>query len=84
MAAATCNFRFWDNNGLDQSAFDAGRVTFSSEQALFPGENCINDFRTKVWSPDGNFEITTANQIIYVEATSANITAGQYNPSGLA
>lgn len=84
MGAATCNFRWWDNNGVDQAAIDAGRLTFSSQQSSFPSSNAANDFRSKVWSPAGNFEITTANQKIYVEAVSATITAGYYIPATLA
>lgn len=84
MSAATKNIRWWDNNGLNQTAFDAGRITFSSEQASFPGENAVNDSRSKVWSPEGNFEITSSNQKIYVESVIGTIPTGFFIPSTLA
>ncbi len=84
MSAATKNIRWWDNNGLNQTAFDAGRVTFSSEQASFPGENAVNDLRSKVWSPEGNFEITTSNQQIPNFPNPGVVPVAFYTPAGLA
>ena len=80
----TCNFKYWDNNGLDQAALDAGRITYSSQVTSFPFSNSLNDFRSKVWNPAGNFEIISSNQKIYVEATSATISSGFYLPATLA
>lgn len=78
------NLRWWDNNGFTQTAYDASRVSYSSSKSGFTGENAVKDLRTQVWRPGGNFDITTSNNKVYIESTTATITVGSYTYSTLA
>lgn len=80
MSAATCNIRWWDNNALVSGA----DITYSSQQSSFPGSNVVNDSRSKVWSPAGNFEITTSNQKVYIGVGVGVIPVGFYTGTTLA
>jgi hypothetical protein len=66
---------------------DTARVTFSSEVLQFPGTNALNQRRSLIWKPGGNFTITSANNLIYINDGSdktATLTAGNYTYSTLA
>jgi len=73
--------RFMNNNFL-QTEF-----TFSSQQSSFPATNVFNTSRSKVWKPAGNFEVTAANNKIYINDGSnktITLTIGSYTYSTLA
>lgn len=63
------SIRFMNNNFLERV------FTYSSQQSSFPASNAINTSRSKIWKPAGNFEITTANNKIYInDGTNKTIT----------
>lgn len=88
MAASTSQIRYMHNNFINSAAITDGRVTFSSFKTGFPGINAADQRRTKLWITGGNFEITTANQELYINDganKTVSITAGSYNgPTALA
>lgn len=76
--------RFCDNNFITESNI----IDYSSSDIFFPYTNCAKQERTKLWKPTGNFEITTANNKLYINDGAdkiVTIPAGQYeSPSILA
>lgn len=67
--------RFMNNNYLERS------FTYSSQLAGFPATNAANTSRSKIWKPAGNFEITTANNFLYINDGSnkmVTLTSGSY------
>ncbi len=83
--SAACRFRIMDNNF---SELITSSISYSSELSSFPGNNVINKFRSKVWKPQGHFEITSSNRNLYFNDGSdktATLTVGHYTaPSTLA
>lgn len=62
-------------------------ITVSSEQALFPKVNAVDDIRTRPWKPAGNFEITDNNNKLYIDDGSPKtitLTNGSYTYATLA
>jgi hypothetical protein len=75
------NIRFMTNQYLTSS------FTYSSQITAFPASNITNQSRSKTWRPGGNFEVTTANQNIYInDGTDKTValTVGAYTYSTLA
>lgn len=73
--------RFMNNNFLERV------MTYSSQQSSFPASNAVNTSRSRVWKPAGNFEITSANNKIYINDGSnktATLTVGSYLYAALA
>lgn len=73
--------RFMSNNFLETG------FTYSSQQSSFPASNATNKSRSKVWKPAGNFEITTLNNLIYINDGSnktITLTVGNYTYATLA
>lgn len=52
-----------DNNLANLAS---ARITNSSEQFAYQGPNALNQSRSLVWKPAGNFEITALNNKIYI------------------
>lgn len=75
------NARFMNNNFLEST------LTYSSQLTNFPASNAINKSRSRVWSFGGNFEITSANNFLYINDGSAKtitLTAASYTYNTLA
>lgn len=75
------NLRFHNNNFL------LNQFTYSSQQAAFPATNATNTSRSKVWKPNGNFEVTALNNKLYInDGTNKTITLtiAAYTPESLA
>lgn len=73
--------RFFNNNFL------LNQFTYSSQQTSFPATNATNTSRSRVWKPNGNFEVTALNNKIYINDGSnktATLTIGAYTPESLA
>lgn len=73
--------RFMNNNYLERS------FTYSSQLAGFPATNAHNTSRSKIWKPAGNFEITSSNNLLYINDGSnktVTLTAASYLYSTLA
>lgn len=73
--------RFMNNNFMERS------MTYSSQQSSFPASNAVNTSRSRVWKPAGNFEVTTSNNLIYINDGSnktATLTVGAYTYTTLA
>ena len=56
----------------------------SSELTDFEKDNLFNDQRTLLFKFNGNFEITTSNQNLYVDALTITLTVGNYTAATLA
>lgn len=59
---------------------------YSSQQASFPFSNAINRFRSKQWKASGRFELTSTNNLIYInDGTDKTITltTGDYTTPAL-
>jgi len=70
--------RFMANNFAE---LISASVIYSSELTSFPGSNAQNKFRSRVWKPQGYFEITTSNHELYINDGSdktVSITVGDY------
>jgi len=70
--------RFMANNFAE---LISASVVYSSELSSFPGTNAQNKFRSRVWKPQGYFEITTSNHELYINDGSdktVSITVGEY------
>lgn len=77
----TARIRFMNNQYMSRN------FTYSSQQSSFPASNVYNTSRSRVWKPAGNFEITTANNKLYISDGSnktITLTAGSYTPASLA
>lgn len=75
------NIRFMNNNFL------LNQFTYSSQQTSFPASNAINTSRSKVWKPNGNFEVISTNKKIYINDganKTITLTEGAYTPESLA
>ena len=63
-------------------------ITKSSELSAFPFTNAISKFRSRVWKPQGNFDITSSNKTLYIDdgsPLSADVTVQAYaSPAALA
>lgn len=77
MTVAYKNARLCNNNFLAPST-----MTTSTSQASFPSANLF-DIRSKVWKPLGSFEITAANQKVYINGSTFDIPVGAYNVTTL-
>ena len=77
--------RFMENN---LAALTNSTVDYSSQLTANPFSNTQNSFRTKSWTTEGYFEITSSNQELYINDGSdktVSITIGEYtSPSSLA
>jgi len=77
------NIRFCQNNFLQVATTSA---VASSAAAGFPLANAYDSYRYRAWRTGGNFDITTANQTIYINTgsnLSANIPAAAYASGAL-
>ena len=75
------SIRFMSNQYMSRN------FTYSSQQSSFPASNVYNTSRSRVWKPAGNFEITTANNKLYINDGSnktVTLTSGSYSPTSLA
>ena len=73
--------RFMNNNFIERT------FTYSSQQTSFPATNATNTSRSRVWKPEGNFEVTTSNRNIYInDGTDKTValTVGAYTYNTLA
>ena len=81
----TSRFRIADNNFAE---LITSSITYSSAASSFPGANVVNKFRSKVWMPNGYFNITASNRNIFMNDGSdktAQIAIAEYtSPSTLA
>lgn len=85
MTDRTCQIRFMDNNYNDAEATNV-IATKSSESASFPASNARDPKRSRVWKPAGHFEITSANNKIYIfdgADKTATLTLGHYTTGAL-
>jgi len=71
--------RFCYNNWLYSGSFSV-----SSSQSAYPSSNLVEQLRSPVWKPDGLFEITASNNVVYIAATSFTVPVGSYSFSTLA
>lgn len=62
MITSNKRIRFCDNNFITETNI----LTYSSSNASFPYTNCAKQERTKLWKTTGQFEITAANNKIYI------------------
>lgn len=74
----TTNARFCFNNFLEASTIEA-----SSSASGYPATNLVHSIRSKLWKPDGLFEITSANNKVYINGTTYTITSGTYTNATL-
>jgi hypothetical protein len=59
-----------------------GNFTTTAVNPVLPNE-LNNGVRSKTWKAKGTFEITTANQAVYINGTTYNIPVGSYDVAGL-
>lgn len=67
------NARFCYNNWLDATS-----MSTSSAQSSYPNTNLVSDIRSKVWKANGNFEISSTNNKLYVNSNTYTIASGSY------
>lgn len=80
----TTTFRIMNNN---LASLSSATKTYSSEVSGFPGTNLFDQRRTKVWKPNGRFEITSSTLNIHINDGSVKavaLTAGEYTYATLA
>ena len=68
--------RFMENN------FSSMIKSYSSQLSSSPASNVSTDHRARAWTPEGCFEVTTANQKLYVNdgtERAIDIPVGKYN-----
>lgn len=70
---------FCFNNYIDEDA----DYSVSSESASYPASNLVANIRSKVWQAEGKFEITSANNKVYINGTTYTLTAGSYTVAAL-
>lgn len=79
------NIRFMANN---LASLPSNSFTFSSEAVGFEATNALNSFRSSTWKTTGHFEITSSNNLLYINDGSnktATVTTGDYTtPTALA
>jgi hypothetical protein len=69
------NILFCDRNDLTASS------DFSSEESSFPFTNALTNNRSQYWLPQGNFTLTTSNNLLYINDGSdktVTMTVGNY------
>lgn len=64
--------------------FDEDNLQYSSQQTSFPATNVVDPIRSKVWKPNGLFEITASNRVVYINGGSFNIPVASYTFATLA
>jgi hypothetical protein len=72
------NARFCFNNWVE-----SGSLTASSAQSSYPAANITSGIRSKVWKANGLFEISTANNNVYINETTFTLTVGSYTAATL-
>lgn len=82
----TCGkVRFMANNFAELTQ---ATISYSSQLTSFPFTNVVNKTRSKVWKPQGNFDIIAdQNDQLYINDganKTVTITAGSYTPATLA
>ena len=78
MSIAYKNARLCYNNWVDSATLQT-----SASVSNFPSSNLLSGIRSKVWKAKGTFEISAANQKVYINATSYNIPIGSYDVTSL-
>lgn len=69
---------FCYNNFLDST------LTYSSQTSGYPASNVYNAVRSRTWKPSGLFEMTSANNTVYVNSTNFEVPVGTYTFATLA
>lgn len=69
---------FCYNNYLDEN------ILYSSQTSNYPATNVVGTVRSRTWKPSGLFEITSANNTVYVNSTNFTVPVGSYTFSSLA
>lgn len=85
MTDRICKVRFAYNSRI--KTLESSSITSMDEVVLFEKENAVTDIRTKPWKPKGNFEVTAANNKIYINDGSdktVTLDVGEYTYSTLA
>jgi len=72
------NARFCYNNWLDNTSFSA-----SSSLPNYPASNLLHSLRGKLWKAEGIFEISPANNKVYINGSTFTVAVGTYNLAGL-
>lgn len=75
---STKNARFCFNSWVDSTS-----VTASSSHTDFPLSNLTGDRRSSVWKPSYIFEITSANNKVYLNGSTYTVTSGTYTVAQL-
>lgn len=72
------NARFCFNNYLESGAFSA-----SSSQSDYPASNLYSTIRGDVWKNNGNFQISSENNKVYINGSTFTLTSGNYTSATL-
>lgn len=78
MTTAATNARFCFNNWLDSTS-----ITASSALSGYPATNLVHSIRSKLWKAEGLFEISSANNKVYINGTTYTLTIGSYTSATL-
>lgn len=65
--------RFCFNNWVESGSFST-----SSAESSYPAANLVSGIRSKVWQAAGLFEITAANNKVYINGSTYTVPVGTY------
>ena len=68
--ANECHIKFFDSNLISNASW----YSFSSESSSYPFTNALDDRRSRIWRPTGNFTIDDTNNKLYIKDGTGYVT----------